>query len=165
MNEFKEIFDNIYEHILKAREEARKQLIEANTIIIDKYVARSNNLFFQENNVIRECPPMIFGMKVYYGNNLPNNANFIITQTPKNKMEQINKLEKYLGIDLITLFKALEDGIYTIRSKGKKRYPFLTYNNAVGYILDFEFEQEAQYILSDYGETWALTKEELEGDE
>ena len=76
----------------------------------------------------------------------------------------IEDIEDELGIDLITLQKALKDGIYTIRSKGERRYPCLTYNNAVGYILDFEYEQEAQYILSDYGKTWALTKEELEGE-
>ena len=82
-----------------------------------------------------------------------------------NKLGQLEDIEEELGIDLITLFKALEEGIYTIRSNSKRRYPFLTYNGAVGYILDFQYEQEAQYILSDYGKTWALTKEELEEDE
>ena len=78
------------------------------------------------------------------------------------KLGQLEDIEDYLGIDLITLFKALEEGIYTIRSKGKKRYPVLTHNNAVGYVFQFIFEPEGQYILIDYGETWALTKEELE---
>lgn len=79
-----------------------------------------------------------------------------------NKLGQLEDIEEELGIDLITLFKALKEGIYTIRSNGKKRYPFLTYNGAVGYIFDFMFEQEAEYILSDYGGTWSLTKKDVE---
>ena len=74
---------------------------------------------------------------------------------------QYEDIKEELGIGLITLFKALEEGIYTIRSNGKKRYPCLIHNSAVGYVFDFMFDQEAQYILSDYGKTWALTKEEL----
>ena len=70
---------NIYEHIRKARIEAQRQFIAANTIIIDKEIAYTNNLFVQDNNIIGEYPPMIFGMKVLYDNNLPNNANFVIT--------------------------------------------------------------------------------------
>ena len=103
---------NIYEHIRKAKIEAQRQFIAANTIIIDKEIAYTNNLFVQDNNIIGEYPPMIFGMKVLYDDNLPNNANFVITQTPKNKMEQIQNIEEELGIDLITLFKALTKGIY-----------------------------------------------------
>ena len=78
-----------------------------------------------------------------------------------NKLGQLEDIEEELGIGLITLFKALENGIYTIRSNGKKRYPCLIHNSAVGYVFDFMFDQEAQYILSDYGKTWALTQEEL----
>ena len=82
--------------------------------------------------------------------------------TIKNK--KYKQLEKKLGIDLITLEKALKEGVYTIHSNGERRIPCLAYNGAVGYILDFMYEQEAQYILSDYGKTWWLEKpkEELE---
>ena len=79
-----------------------------------------------------------------------------------NKLGQLEDIEEELGIDLITLFKAIKEGVYTIHSNGERRIPCLAYNGAVGYILDFKYEQEAQYILSDYGKTWALTKEELE---
>lgn len=78
--------------------------------------------------------------------------------------KKYKEIEEELGIDLITLEKALKYGVYTIHSNGKKIYPCLTYNGAVGYILDFKYEQEAQYILSDYGKTFALTKEELENE-
>lgn len=86
----------------------------------------------------------------------------MIRLTRKNK--KYKQLEKKLGIDLITLEKALKEGVYTIHSNGERRTPCLAYNGAVGYILDFIFEQEAQYILSDYGKDWALTKEELKDD-
>ena len=110
---------NIYEHIRKARVEAQRQFIAANTIIIDREIAYTNNLFVQDNNIISEYPPMIFGMKVLYDNNLPNNANFVITQTPKNKMERIQDLEEELGIDLITLFKAINSKSIFTKYDGK----------------------------------------------
>ena len=78
------------------------------------------------------------------------------------KLQQLENIEEKLDIDLITLEKALKEGVYTIHSNGERRIPCLAYNGAVGYILDFKYEQEAQYILSDYGKTWALNKEELE---
>ena len=88
----------------------------------------------------------------------------MIRLTRKNK--KYKQLEKKLGIDLITLGKALKEGVYTIHSNGERRIPCLAYNGAVGYILDFMYEQEAQYILSDYGNTWWLEKpkEELENE-
>lgn len=75
---------------------------------------------------------------------------------------QYEDIKEELGINLLTLFKALKEGIYTIHSKGKKRYPCLTYNNAVGYVFDFMFEQEGEYILSDYGATFSMTKKDVE---
>ena len=83
-----------------------------------------------------------------------------------NKLGRLEDLEEELGIDLITLEKALKEGVYTIHSNGERRIPCLAYNGAVGYILDFKYEQEAQYILSDYGKTWWLEKpkEELENE-
>ena len=151
---------DIYEHIRKAKIEAQKQWIASNTIIIDREIAYANNLFVQDNNIITEYPPMIFGMKVLYDNNLPNNANFIITQTPKNKMEQINDIEEELGIDLITLFKALKEGIYCIdfdnQDIRKFKAPlcfnstskqFYWYGSNIGYP-----------DLKDYGKTWWLEK-------
>lgn len=170
MNKFKEKFDNIYEHILEARKEAQKRYIEANTILINQGIAYTNNLFIQDNDIITEYPPMIFGMKVFYDNNLPNNANFILTKTPKNKMEQINALEQELGIDLITLFKAKKEGIY-----------YKAINHNIYYIsknslcLEFNYEWELWVEnhsilegllihLKDYGTNWSLRKEDLENE-
>lgn len=69
---------NIYEHIIKAREEALKRNIEANTIIIDKEVAVTNDIYFRDGDTLRHMKPMIFGMDIQYSKKLPNNANFVI---------------------------------------------------------------------------------------
>ena len=91
----------------------------------------------------------------------------------------LKNLEKELGIDLITLFKALKDGI-NVYYEDEERYQFhnnlrLEYRKTLGWglvdiygsicrndmpmKLDMEF-----YELKEYGKTWALTKEELEDD-
>lgn len=74
------------------------------------------------------------------------------------KLSQLEDIEEELGIDLITLFKALKDGIY---KKGR--------NNLKGYILfdncpmlSFVHKTIETQLIEDYGKTWALTREELE---
>lgn len=76
------------------------------------------------------------------------------------KLGQLEDIEDELGIDLITVFKALKEGCWTLyngrldyhgvvsiqRSRGKVR---LLYGGF--YTMNIE----------DYGKTWALTKEEL----
>lgn len=78
------------------------------------------------------------------------------------EMRQYKTIEKELGIDLETLFKALKDGIYF---KVKDKIYFTN-----GLNLDFkekalfEFNEYGDYEiyeLDEYGKTWALTKKEL----
>lgn len=74
--------------------------------------------------------------------------------------------EEELGIDLITLFKVLKNGFYTIFYSGKN------YSSSCYYTIDLEFkciwvnDYDAHFSLDfkDYGKTWALTREELEND-
>ena len=81
----------------------------------------------------------------------------------RNKLFELENIEDKLGIDLITLFKALKDGIYfkvedniyftnelDLDFKEKVLFEFNEYN-------DYEI-----YELNDYGKTWALTRKELE---
>ena len=77
------------------------------------------------------------------------------------KLSQIEDIEEELGIDLITLFKALKDGIY---KKGR--------NNLKGLILYSKMPMFSFYhktidaeLIEDYGKMWALTREELEENE
>ena len=85
------------------------------------------------------------------------------------KLELLEDIEEELGIDLITLFKALKQmfvfhkenvkieliGIHFKSIKSNELYLF-------GFVED---TVHAVYLsLKDYGKTWALTKEELEND-
>lgn len=84
-----------------------------------------------------------------------------------NKLGQLEDVEEELGIDLVTLFKALENGCYF-------KYNNLIYfcpskEIRIGYkTIDFY----SVYIalngiccsLYNYGKTWALTREELENE-
>lgn len=80
------------------------------------------------------------------------------------KLGAIEDIEQELGIDLITLFKALKNGFYTIFYNKNK------YDNSCYYNIDLEFkciyvnDYDAHFSLEfrDYGKTWALTREELE---
>lgn len=79
-----------------------------------------------------------------------------------NKLGQLEDFEEELGFDLITLLKALMNGIYVVDDgeileetiSGIERFNdgwgFSTYYN------DFEL------TFSEYGKYWALTREELE---
>ena len=86
-------------------------------------------------------------------------------------LEEYRKIEKELGIDLITLFKAKKEGIY-----------YKTINHNIYYIskkclcIEFNYEWELWVEnhsilegllihLKDYGKTWALTREELSYEE
>lgn len=75
------------------------------------------------------------------------------------KLGQIEDIEEELGIDLITLFRALQYGIYG--KSGNIVYPYnvlLVEKKLCAYPLDI---WEESWDLVDYGKTWALTKEEL----
>lgn len=90
-------------------------------------------------------------------------------------MELENKLKKYeaiemdLGIPLEVLFKALKEGIWAkhLYTNGKK----ITYHKPcqlhfyrdvwVLWVSD-EYDNEFIRVVKEYGNTWALTREELE---
>lgn len=104
-----------------------------------------------------------------------------------NKLGQLEDLEEELGIDLITLFKALKEGIYITKDgylhtgniekfDDKEKYNCLVLNASYdnNYYLsdishpygDSECGDIGCYVKTkDYGKTWALTREELIGNE
>lgn len=80
------------------------------------------------------------------------------------KLGKIEDIEEELGIDLITLFKALKQGyIY---------YPINCPNDCYKYKIECIYMKPRIHLyvadgvggcyMEDYGKTWALTKEELE---
>lgn len=90
-----------------------------------------------------------------------------------NKLGQLEDIEEKLGIDLITLFKAVKNGIY--RRSGKK-YEIIRFIPHEYLVFDSKYLYELKYCVDGskinndecpvkwerYGKTFALTKEELE---
>lgn len=87
------------------------------------------------------------------------------------KLGKLEDIEEEIGIDLITLFKALKKGVYVkfdsyFGNIGeldikivKDNATGICYRNKKWYI------QEEDTLIKDYGKTWALTKEELENEQ
>ncbi len=76
------------------------------------------------------------------------------------KLGQLEDIEEELGIDLITLFKALKSGVYyKYKDMGvekiSKLRPITIHKNTI--VCDYHTYK----YFKDYGKTWALTKEEL----
>ena len=73
------------------------------------------------------------------------------------KLGQLEDIEEELGIDLVTLLKALDyKNIKYFDDGCEWHYVQLNYENK-----SFICPDGAEYYLKDYGKTWALTKEEL----
>lgn len=85
---------------------------------------------------------------------------FTIIEKELKEHEQYKFIEEKLGIDLVTLFKALKNGIW-IYDNGN---PFFTSRIKLTMQLDAIHcsISDIEVLLKDYGKTWALTKEELE---
>ena len=86
------------------------------------------------------------------------------------KLSQLEDIEEELGIDLITLFKALTEPIYLYHNNKiikEEQAPILLNfgeedKKEYGFELYFEDDLDVEQVyLKDYGKTWALTKEEL----
>ena len=73
-----------------------------------------------------------------------------------NKLGQLEDIEDELGIDLITLFKALSCGAW---ERGKDN--MLNFDDCKLLYKRIQIGSNVHW-LSNYGKTWALTKEELE---
>ena len=97
--------------------------------------------------------------------------------TPINKLGKLEDIEEELGINLLTLFKALKNGIYVKNRKNEIRRVSCNIGlvetggcNSLGLrfqdtnykwrylVLDTSRDND----VKDYGKTWALTREELE---
>ena len=85
------------------------------------------------------------------------------------KLGQLEDIEEELGIDLITLFKALKNGIWikkTIIEKREIKNVLLFYED-VNLYKDYLYAcpvdiYNERVCIYQYGKTWALTREELE---
>lgn len=79
-----------------------------------------------------------------------------------NKLGQLEDLEEELGVELTTLFKALENGVF-INEDGSVYKDYIKsiehWPDCWGFISN---DEDIEVFFEDYGVTWALTIEELE---
>ena len=79
-------------------------------------------------------------------------------------LEEYRKIEEELGIDLITLFKALKDGVF-INEDGSVYKDCIksieNWSDGWGFISNDDY---IEVLFKDYGISWALTEEEVEND-
>lgn len=84
------------------------------------------------------------------------------------KLQKLENIEEELGIDLITLFKALKDGIYIKTNDDMGKSIILKRDCKIGFNgYQFIFIITNPYELKlpkNYGKTWSLTRKELENE-
>lgn len=81
------------------------------------------------------------------------------------KLSQLEDIEEELGIDLITLFKALKNGVYAYDHANNIDHMKIlsTFYDTKDMECQTDFDGDIfEYDFADYGISWALTKEELE---
>ena len=86
---------------------------------------------------------------------------FEIIEKDLDLLEEYRKIEEELGIDLITLFKALKDGIY-INEDGSVYKDCIKsiehWSDGWGFISNDDY---IEVLFKDYGISWVLDKEEF----
>ena len=86
---------------------------------------------------------------------------FDIVKKDLDLLEEYRKIEEELGIDLITLFKALKDGIY-INEDGSVYKDCIksieNWSDGWGFISNDDY---IEVLFKDYGISWALDEEEF----
>lgn len=99
------------------------------------------------------------------GSYYDNKDRFDIVEKDLDLLEEYRKIEKEIGVDLITLVKMLKDGvyindggfvdeignIYKEQVKSIERWP----------VWGFTAGDNVEYAFKDRGKTWALDKEEF----
>ena len=88
------------------------------------------------------------------------------------KLQDLEKVEEEIGIDLTILFNALKNGVYYFDEQGQLIYSnvWLTDNHVSTGVYDklsysFKTPYHETLLFEDYGKTWALSKEELRNKE
>ena len=78
-----------------------------------------------------------------------------------NKLGQLEDLEEELGVDLLTLFKAIRRGTAYFRGYGRKGFELLFSDYMQQYYLNIQGVATGFIPTKSYGKNWALTEEEL----
>ena len=114
-----------------------------------------------------------------YMSNVPEEAHHAINAVIYEELYKLEDIEEELGIDVITLFKALKNGFYTKSNNGIKFWK--EDDKHFVYVRDLKYDieiccEECENVIGavptmflerstkDYGKTWALSREELENE-
>lgn len=76
-------------------------------------------------------------------------------------LEEYRKIEKELGIDLLTLFKALRTGVYIKQYDEIEHYYLKLFGDGINFCLTTYVGVKVILNQNDYGKTWAFDKEDL----
>ena len=120
--------------------------------------------------------------QAHHWKKLLKDYDYQLIENAVDKLGELEDIEDKLGIDFLTLFKAIHKGVWAKNSRQgihfishitwlcevseikqldgtTKLTPFYGFNVWRGNNQD---EDDTMYRIEDYGKTWALTKEELE---
>lgn len=105
---------------------------------------------------------------------------FAVIGIALDRLEKLEKIEEELGIDLLTLFEAVKNGIIEAADlKYKQEYrtfPSIIWTDPTDNFKETEYEKNYEgfclyddnygnyFYFVDYGKTWALTREVLENE-
>ena len=96
---------NFVEHIQKVRKIAFQNGVKANTIFIDKEVAKTNGFTFLINPELHDVPTMFLGLDVHYSENLSDelgiNSNFALFENKKEERLLPKTLADYSTDELL----------------------------------------------------------------
>ena len=101
---------------------------------------------------------------------LENKSEIEISKLLLTKLGQLEDIEEELGIDLLTLFKALsgsyavkeDDGSIVVEWSCPRFYAPAVFGHGFNSWISIRpRDEEKQLYLKDYGKTWALTREEI----
>lgn len=99
-----------------------------------------------------------------FQNGMAGRSFYDIIKQDLNELEQYKQLERELGIDLITLFKALKSGVWYREWKEPIKHTCGLRLLKSGKSC-WGFDNKNYYFpLKEYSKTWSLRKEDLEDD-
>lgn len=137
-----------------------------------KVIEKTNKLIFWDCiSCLTDKEDVRKGAKIFVHN---DKMYEIIDNNPAlKKLKQLEDIEEELGVDLVTLLKALNNDIYV---KHEEKILHCVVENITNVVMNIDslyysenkkydnnfLSQIRQVLIKDYGKTWALTREELE---
>lgn len=85
--------------IWEAHKTALHNGIRANTVMINKRLAKTSAFVQSFSGGVMDIPPMICGLEAYVTDEIPNEFAFCLAEAPETKREKIRAAERRLGYE------------------------------------------------------------------